>query len=418
MSYRPALQRRLPRSLKGLTPRSLSAALACAGAALSPLSAQSQDAQAVPTPAQVPQTLPPVVVISNQGNMRPGALRNEIVKTESIGARAIERAGATNINEALDKNPGIAVQVECSVCNVRNVLLNNLPGRYTTLMIDGIPIFSSVSSAYGLDSVSVWGVERIDVARGAGASLIAPEALAGTVNIVTKRPQEDEARLRAQFGSHGSRQVDGYLARTFEGSALTATVNLNDHDTVDANGDGVSEYTGYRRRQLGLGYFADDVGGFKVRSRLDFVNEKRNGGAVGGDDAAIKADTSGNPFDFSKGPNGSPAANGWFAPDGSGFVPYDSGRGGFSEIIFTDRTQFVASGERNIGDGKLRIAFGAAQHKQDSFYEFSLYDAKQLQSYSEVSYQLPLGDWVLTSGLNTAMKTCAATATRQPTEPT
>ena len=126
--------------------------------------------------------LPGITILdkSNQGSMRPGALRDELVKTETISEKAIERSGATNVNEALDKNPGIAVQVECSICNVRNVLLNNLPGRYTTLLIDGIPIYSSVSSAYGLDSVSVWGIERIDVARGAGASLIAPEALAGT----------------------------------------------------------------------------------------------------------------------------------------------------------------------------------------------------------------------------------------------
>ena len=391
----PALRRLTPHWHSTTRLAAPAAAWVCAVGVLVPLSAHAQDAA-----APAPQSLPPVVVISNQGSMRPGALRNDIVKTESIGARAIERAGATNINEALDKNPGIAVQVECSVCNVRNVLLNNLPGRYTTLLIDGIPIFSSVSSAYGLDSVSVWGVERIDVARGAGASLIAPEALAGTVNIVTKRPQEDEARLRAQIGSYGSRQLDGYGARTFEGGALTATYSLNNHNTVDANGDGVSEYTGYRRHQFGLGYFADDVGGFKLRSRLDFVNEKRGGGGVGGDYAAIKASTSGNPFDFSKGPNGSSAPNGWDAPDGSGFVPYDGGRGGFTEIIFTDRTQFVSSGERNVGDGKLRLAFGAAQHKQDSFYEFSLYDARQAQYYAEVSYQLPVGEWLFTSGLN------------------
>ena len=212
-------------------------------------------------------TLPPVTVQSNQGAMRAGALRDELVRTESLSERAIERSGATNINEALDKNPGISVQVECSICNVRNVLLNNLPGRYTTLMIDGVPIFSSVSSAYGLDSVSVYGLERIDVARGAGASLIAPEALAGTVNIVTKRPTLAENRARIQLGSFGSRQADAYLARPFEGGAVTATLNHNKHDSVDADGNGISEYTGYARKIGGIGFFLDDAGGFKVKGR-------------------------------------------------------------------------------------------------------------------------------------------------------
>ena len=357
--------------------------------------AQTTTSAATPT-----STLPSVTVQSNQGSMRPGALRDDIVKTESFNEKAIERSGATNINEALDKNPGIAVQLECSICNVRNVLLNNLPGRYTTLMIDGIPIFSSVSSAYGLDSVSVYGLERIDVARGAGASLIAPEALSGTVKLVSKRPTEAENRARLQLGGFGSQQADVYLARPFEGGAMTATLNYNKHDSVDADGNGVSEYSGYDRRLAGLGYFVDDIGGFKVRGRLDVVNEKRGGGALGTDYAAIKANTSGNAFNWSKGVNGSPDPSGWINPAVGSLLPYESGRGGFSEIIFTDRLQWVTSAEKRIGDSKLRLAFGAAEHKQDSYYEHATYIGEQNQYYAEASWQFPLADWSLTTGVN------------------
>ena len=60
-------------------------------------------------------TLPEVTVhslgTSTQRQMRPGALRDDIVMTESVSARAIEKTGATNVNEAVDKNPGIAVHV-------------------------------------------------------------------------------------------------------------------------------------------------------------------------------------------------------------------------------------------------------------------------------------------------------------------
>jgi outer membrane cobalamin receptor len=80
-------------------------------------------------------------------------LQDEIVRTERFTTRDIQQTNASNVNEAIDKNPGISVQVECSICNVRNIVLNNLPGRYTTLLIDGIPLFSSVSGAYGFDMV-------------------------------------------------------------------------------------------------------------------------------------------------------------------------------------------------------------------------------------------------------------------------
>ncbi|MER2538918.1 MAG: TonB-dependent receptor [Azonexus sp.] len=335
-------------------------------------------------------------------------LRDEIIATESIGARELEKTGATMLTEALDKRPGISVQTECSICNVRNVVLNNLPGRYTTLLIDGIPIFSSVSTAYGLDSVSLGGIERIDISRGAGTSLIAPEALAGSVNIVTRRPIRDEFMAVQQFGAYGQMNTDLFGAKAFTGGAVTANFNHNQHDTVDADGNEVSEYTGYKRNLGGVGFFADDVGAFKIKGRFDIVDEKRMGGAMGTDYAGVKANETGNPFNWSKGKNASPDARGWVTPDGSGTDTlsngqpgtfYKDGLGGMSEIIFTDRKQFVSSATRKLGDGSLRLAVGFAKHKQDSYYEKAVYKAEQTQYYLEASTQQPLGATLVSTGV-------------------
>lgn len=338
-------------------------------------------------------------------------LRDEIIATESLGARELEKTGATMLTEALDKRPGIAVQVECSICNVRNVVLNNLPGRYTTLLIDGIPIFSSVSTAYGLDSVSLGGVERIDVSRGAGTSLIAPESLAGSVNIVTRRPSKDEFLANQQFGSYGHMNTDLFGAKAFQGGALTANFSHNQHDTVDGDGNKVSEYTGYKRNLGGIGFFLDDVGGFKLKGRFDVVDEKRMGGAMGTDYNGVKADGSGNPFDWSKGKNGSPSSAGWINPSTGTIVPYNDGRAGMSEIIFTDRQQFVSSATRQLGEGNLRFAFGYAKHKQDSFYEKAIYKADQTQYYVEASTQQPIGQTLVTTGFNYRYEDLRSTGT-------
>ncbi|MBS3934767.1 MAG: TonB-dependent receptor [Sulfuritalea sp.] len=336
-------------------------------------------------------------------HQRPGEkpkLRDEVVATETLTARDIEKTGATMLTEALDKKPGVAMQLECAICNVRNVVLNNLPGRYTTLMIDGIPIFSSVSTAYGLDSVSLGGLERIDIARGAGVSLIAPEALSGAVNIVTRRPTENEFKLTQQIGQHGAANTEAFAARAFLGGALTANVIHGRHDGVDNDGNRVSEFSDFRRNLGGLGFFADDVGGFKLKGRIDSVDEKRMGGALGRDYGGVKADGAGNPFDWSKGPNGSPDPSGWIDPGTGLIVPYNDGRAGLSEIIFTDRTQLVMSGTRKLGAGTMRLALGYAKHKQDSFYGKSVYLADQDQYYLEASTQQPLGGTLVTAGFS------------------
>ena len=348
------------------------------------------------------------VTVTNQRAGEKPKLRDEVVATESLTARDIEKTGATMLTEALDKKPGVAMQVECSICNVRNVVLNNLPGRYTTLMIDGIPIFSSVSTAYGLDSVNLGGIERIDIARGAGVSLIAPEALSGAVNIVTRRPTQDEFKFVQQVGQYGTANTNVFGAKAFTGGALTANYTHDRHKTIDADGNGVSEFTGFKRHMGGLGFFADDIGGFKVKGRIDIIDEKRMGGAMGYNYSGTKADGTGNPFNWSRGPHGSPDPRGWVTVDGNpglgiaagGIVPYDDGLAGMSEVIFTDRTQLVMSGTKKLGVGTLRLALGYAKHKQDSFYEKSIYKADQDQYYLEASTQQPLGETLVTAGFS------------------
>lgn len=355
------------------------------------------------------------VRVSNQRERSAGRpfLRDEVAPVESCTVEEMLKAGASNLNEALDKRPGVAVQVECSICNARFISLNNLPGRYTTLLIDGVPLFSSVSQAYGLDSLGLRGLERVDLMRGAGASGLTAEALAGTVNLVTRRPTRNEGLLETAIGSDGQRRLDVQAATVGEKGALSANFHGNAHDQVDANGNGVSEYTGYTRKLGGIGFFLDDLGGFRLRGRIDGVDEKRGGGARGSDHEAIKASRSGNPFDFSSGAHASPDRRGWIVAngvaqagdlalaDGRLLRPYNDGRAGISEIVFTERRSAYAAGEKRLGDALFKLAAGYARHDQNSFYEGNVYRAGQNQGYLMASLQAPragglwtlLGDW-------------------------
>lgn len=324
-------------------------------------------------------------------------LRDQVAPVESCTIEEFTKSGATNINEALDKRPGVAVQVECSICNARFISLNNLPGRYTTLLIDGVPLFSAVSQAYGLDSVGLRGLERIDLMRGAGASGLTPDALAGTVNMVTRRPVKDEAMIEMAVGQYGSRRLDAQVATAGTAGAVTANIHTNRHDSVDGDGNGVSEYTGYTRKLGGIGFFVDDFGGFKLKGRIDAIDEKRNGGAMGTDYDAIKASRSGNPFDFSRGAHASPYVDGWINPGDGSKVSYTDGRTGLSEIIFTQRQSAYITGEKRLGEAILNVAAGYAHHDQDSFYEGNVYKAKQNQGYLMSSFKAPLAGGIWTA---------------------
>lgn len=127
-----------------------------------------------------------------------------------------------------------------------------------------------------------------------------------------------------------------------------------------------------------------------------------DGGALGDDYAAVQADETGNPFDSTRGANGSSLVNGWLVPDGSGPVIYNEGRGGFSKIIFTRRTQALGTLEGRFSPNwRWRLAAGYAANTQDSYYELSTYDAKGNQSYGEIKTAYTFANGVeLTGGLN------------------
>jgi outer membrane receptor for ferrienterochelin and colicins len=342
------------------------------------------------------------VTINSQDSHTPAAwcqLRDELVKTESVDATSIERTNASNVLDAVDNRPGVSVQSECSVCNARNITLNNMPGRFTTLLIDGIPLYSSLSSSYGLDSISTEGLERIDIARGAGVSLTSPEALAGTVNMITKRPVVDESILKQQVGSFADLRTDVYLGRPVDGGAYSVSLAHRTQDAVDGAGYGLSQSAGFTRDNVGVAYFIDQLAGFRWKGRFDVLQEDRGGGALGNNYAAIKANTLGNPFNFSAGPNGSPISNGWVNADGSGYSYYNAGLAGMAQIIHTERQQAIVQAERNMTGGTLRFAAGLAHNYQNSFYgSDALYTGNQGQTYLSTSYQFPVQDNLITLG--------------------
>ncbi len=56
------------------------------------------------------------------------------------------------------------------------------------VLIDGMPIVSSLSTVYGLSGIPNSLVERIEIVKGPASSLYGSEAVGGLINIITKKP--------------------------------------------------------------------------------------------------------------------------------------------------------------------------------------------------------------------------------------
>lgn len=101
---------------------------------------------------------------------------------------AMEDVGAVNLAEGLVFQPGLRVENTCQNCGVNSVRINGLDGKYSQVLIDGRPVFSSLAGVYGLEQVPASMIDRVEVIRGGGSSLFGANAIGGVINVITREP--------------------------------------------------------------------------------------------------------------------------------------------------------------------------------------------------------------------------------------
>lgn len=74
------------------------------------------------------------------------------------------------------------------------------------MMVDGQPQFAGIYSHHIADFYDKEYVERVEVLRGPGSVLYGSNAMAGTINVITKNPHEDGVRttISSQYGSYNT----------------------------------------------------------------------------------------------------------------------------------------------------------------------------------------------------------------------
>ncbi|MBQ0152100.1 MAG: TonB-dependent receptor, partial [Chryseobacterium sp.] len=108
------------------------------------------------------------------------------VAIEVYHQKFFQKNPTPNVFEAIAMVNGIKPQLNCSVCNTGDIHINGLEGAYTMVLIDGMPIVSSLSTVYGLSGIPNSLVDRIEVIKGPASALYGSDAMGGVINIITK----------------------------------------------------------------------------------------------------------------------------------------------------------------------------------------------------------------------------------------
>ena len=108
------------------------------------------------------------------------------ISTDVYSQQFFRKNPTPNIFESIAMVNGVKPQLNCSVCNTGDIHINGLEGAYTMILIDGMPIVSSLSTVYGLSGIPNSLIDRIEITKGPASSIYGSEAMGGVINIITK----------------------------------------------------------------------------------------------------------------------------------------------------------------------------------------------------------------------------------------
>src|SRR5690606_13664058 len=109
------------------------------------------------------------------GTMKEMSRSDSPIPVEIITPQLFKKNPTPTLFEAIGMVNGVQPQLNCNVCNTGDIHINGMEGPYTMLLIDGMPIVSSLATVYGLSGIPNSMVKRIEVVKGPASSLYGSE---------------------------------------------------------------------------------------------------------------------------------------------------------------------------------------------------------------------------------------------------
>ncbi len=178
------------------------------------------------------------------GTMKEVSRLESPVPVEVYTTTYFKKNPTPNLFEALQNINGVRPQMNCNICNTGDIHINGLEGPYTMVLIDGMPIVSSLSTVYGLCGIPNSLIERIEVVKGPASSLYGSEAVGGLINIITKKPQNAPLISADVFGTSWGEYNTDLSLKLNAGKKATVLTGVNYfkfQNRVDNNNDNFTD---------------------------------------------------------------------------------------------------------------------------------------------------------------------------------
>lgn len=120
------------------------------------------------------------------GQFSPQSMRNSVYNIRVINQEQIRLRGATNIQSILSTELGMRFSNDLTL-GTTDVELMGMSGQNVKILLDGVPVIDRGSTRESLGQIDINNVEKIEIVEGPMSVSYGSDALAGVINIITKK---------------------------------------------------------------------------------------------------------------------------------------------------------------------------------------------------------------------------------------
>lgn len=223
-----------------------------------------------------------VYATRNDTRLQDSPLRVEILQREEIEEKMLMTPG--DIVMMLNEMGGMRVQTTSPSLGAASVRVQGMRGRYTRFLSDGLPLFGQQGAGLGLLQIPPMDLGQVEVIKGMSSALYGGGAMAGVVNLISRRPAAKPVHeFLLNRSTLGATDMSLFVASRLSSKWGASFLGSGDwQEKKDIDRDGWADLAGYARGVVRPRFFWDGGHGRSALLTGGVTYEERSGGTLPG----------------------------------------------------------------------------------------------------------------------------------------
>jgi outer membrane receptor for ferrienterochelin and colicins len=275
------------------------------------------------------------------------------IRVEVLGLEDIEEKTAeapSNVGHFLNETSGIHLQTTSLLTGGVQVRMQGLPGRYTQVLKDGLPMFGGYGNSLSLMQLPPLDLKQVEVIKGASSVYYGADAMAGMINFVSKKPTDKvDAQALLSQTQRGGTDMGAWYSGKIGGVGLTFLATAQMQGARDIDGDGFTDLQRVQQFTINPKVFYDIDRRNHIEFGITHTTDNRIGGSID-------------------------AVNG-----GEGFKQENASSRTYTSLKFV---------QKDVTGGIMTVKNSFHFYNRNTAGTTGNFNGKQLNTYTEISY-----DW-------------------------